>query len=215
MLLLDLLLGLVALLVALLDYLPGDALAAEAERYGHGKRHSTQQDQERGRYEFRGDAELGQGREGRKHDYAVLRDAAGDVAARRPAHDTCHEVSEEGGEHQDQDRRYDLGDVGYELGQNVRDRRDPQSVHGHRYCDEEDKPENKLAQNGEGGLVGLGPVEELLYATALHPALEAHALEDPGDDALKDLGDDEADDQDDDGADERRKRPQDGAEPIR
>src|SRR5215212_9196050 len=110
MLLLDLLLGLVALLVALvallvalLDYLPGDALAAEAERYGHGKRHSTQQDQERGRYEFRGDAELGQGREGRQPDYAVLRDAAGDVAARPPPHDSRPEVSEEGGEHQDQD----------------------------------------------------------------------------------------------------------------
>src|SRR3712207_7208878 len=47
-------------------------------------------------------------------------------------------------------------------------------------------------------------IEELLYAPALHPALEAHALEDPGDDALENFGDDEADDEDEDGADESR-----------
>jgi hypothetical protein len=52
LLLLDLLLGLVGLLVAVLDYLPGDALAAEAERYGRrqGRQgHATQEDQERRR----------------------------------------------------------------------------------------------------------------------------------------------------------------------
>ena len=53
LLLLDLLFGLVALLIAILDYLLGDVLAAKAERYGRGKRNSTQQDQERRRYELR------------------------------------------------------------------------------------------------------------------------------------------------------------------
>src|SRR3712207_7174675 len=47
--------------------------------------------------------------------------------------------------------------------------------------DEEHEPENELTQDGERGLVGLGPIEELLYAPALHPALKAHALEHPGD----------------------------------
>src|SRR5829696_3212143 len=108
-----------------------------------------------------------------------------------------------------------IWNVGYELGQNVRDRRDPQSVHGHRDGDEEDQPEDQLTQDGERGLLSLGPIEELLYAPALHPALEAHALEDPSDNALEDLGYDEADDEDDDGADERRKCPQDGAKPVR
>ena len=42
--LLDLLLGLLGPLVAVLDYLPGDALAAEAERYGRRQRHATQED---------------------------------------------------------------------------------------------------------------------------------------------------------------------------
>src|SRR3712207_1746845 len=81
--------------------------------------------------------------------------------------------------------------------------------------DEEHEPENELTQDGERGLVGLGPIEELLYAPALHPALEAHALEDPGDDALENFGDDEADDEDEDGADESRQGPHDGAEPVR
>src|SRR5918997_2051172 len=215
LLLLDLLLDLIALFVAILDYLLGDALAAEAERYGRGQRNTTQQDQERRCYELRGYPELGQGREGRKHDDAVLRDAADDVAPCGSPDYSRNEVGQQRGEHQDQDRRYDLRDVGYELRQNVRDRRDPQGVHGHRDGDEEDEPKDQLAKDREWGLLGLGPIEELLYASALHPALEAHALEDPCDNALKDLGDDEADNQDDDGADERRKRPQDGAEPIR
>ena len=45
-----------------------------------------------------------------------------------------------------------------------------------------------------------GICRRTLYAAALHPALEAHALEDPGDDALENLGDDEPDDEDDEGA---------------
>src|SRR5215210_2839952 len=207
LLLLDLLLRFIALFVAVLDYLLGDALAAEAERYGRGQGHPAKQDEERRCYKLRGYSELGQGSEGRKHDDAVLRDAADDVAPCGPPDYSCNEVGQQSGEHEDQDRRYDLRDVGYELRQNVRDRRDPQGVHGHRDGDEEDQPEYELAQDRQGRLVGLGPVEELLYAPALHPALKAHALEHPGDDALQDLGDDEADDEDDDGADERRKRP--------
>src|SRR5215213_10519066 len=84
LLLLDLLLRLIALFVAVLDYLLGDALAAEAERYGRGQRNTTQQDQERRRYKLGGYPELGQGREGRKHDDAVLRGTADDVAPVAP-----------------------------------------------------------------------------------------------------------------------------------
>ena len=60
LLLLDLLLRLIALFVAILDYLLGDALATEAERYGRGQRNTTQQDQERGRYKLGGYPELGE-----------------------------------------------------------------------------------------------------------------------------------------------------------
>src|SRR5215211_1466267 len=47
LLLLDLLLDLIALFVAVLDYLPGDALAAKAERNGRGQGHACEEDQER------------------------------------------------------------------------------------------------------------------------------------------------------------------------
>ena len=80
LLLLDLLLGLAALVIAVLYHLLGDTLAAEAERYGRGQGHASEKDQERRCYELRGYPELGQGSEGRKHDDAVLRDAADDVA---------------------------------------------------------------------------------------------------------------------------------------
>src|SRR5215208_6229919 len=125
LLLLDLLLDLIALFVAVLDYLPGDALAAEAERYGRGQGHACEEDQERRCYELRGYPKLGQGRKRRKHDDAVLCNTANEVAPCGPADDACNEVGQQRGEHQDQDRRYDLWDVGYELSQNVRDRRDP------------------------------------------------------------------------------------------
>src|SRR5918998_2740366 len=66
LLLLDLLPCLIALFVAVLDYLPGDALAAKTERYGRGQGHSCEEDQERRCYELLGDPELGQGRKRRK-----------------------------------------------------------------------------------------------------------------------------------------------------
>jgi len=50
------------------------------------------------------------------------------------------------------------------------------------------------------GLVGLGPVEELLYSAPLHPSVEAYALQHSPDDGLQDLGHYVADDEDDDRA---------------
>jgi hypothetical protein len=46
-----------------------------------------------------------------------------------------------------------------------------------------------------GGLVGFCPIEELLYAALLHPAIEAYGLQHPPDDGLQYLGHEVADDQ--------------------
>src|ERR687885_225705 len=49
-------------------------------------------------------------------------------------------------------------------------------------------PLTKLAQDAVGGLLGLGPVEELLYATALHPPIEAYTFQEPSYEGLKGSG---------------------------
>src|SRR5215203_4217471 len=97
LLLLDLLPDLIALFVAVLGYLPGDALAAKAECNGRGQGHACEEDQERRCYELRGYPKLGQGRKRRKHDDAVLHDTADDVAPCGPPDYSCNEVCQEGG----------------------------------------------------------------------------------------------------------------------
>ena len=102
--------------------------------------------------------------------------ASQDVAACGTPHNTSEEVGKKDREYEDEDSRYYAGDVGYELGEDLGDLLDAQGVGGHRDGYDEDEPENKLAQDGSRGLAGLGPLEELFDATALHPAVEAYGL---------------------------------------
>src|SRR5918995_5247931 len=93
-----------------------------------------------------------------------------------PPHDPAYEVRQQGRKNQDQDGGDDARDIGDKLRQNYRDLRDPQGICGHGDGDDEDEPEHERAQDANRGLVGLGPVEELLYAAALHPPVEAYPL---------------------------------------
>ena len=81
-----------------------------------------------------------------------------------------------------------------------RDLRDAKSVRCHRECDNKDEPEYQAADYGCWGVVCLCPIEELLYAALLHPAVEAYALQYPADYGLQNLGHDVADDEYDDRA---------------
>ena len=74
------------------------------------------------------------------------------------------------------------------LGEDLRYLLDAQGIGGHCDGDDEHKPENKLTKYCCRGLAGLCSVEELLYATSFHPAVETHGLEDPCDDGLEYLG---------------------------
>jgi hypothetical protein len=64
------------------------------------------------------------------------------------------------------------------------------------------------------GLPCFRSFEELLYATALHPMLEAYGPEEPGDHGLKQLGHYVADDQYEDGADQLRDVAKEGVQAL-
>ena len=107
-------------------------------------------------------------------------------------------------EDQDQDGGDDVGDVGDQLREDRRDLSYPEDIGSHRDRDDEHEPEHQLTEDGRRSLTRLGAVEELLYATPLHPAVETHRFENSGDNGLEYLGHDVADDEDDDRTDELR-----------
>src|SRR3712207_6457746 len=147
---------------------------AECDRRCQGDR--SQDDEERRRRKLHRYPRLRQGCEDRVDDDRIPADASQGVAARGASHDTGEEVGKEGRE--DEDRRYDAWDVGYEPGEDLRDVPYAQSVGGRGDGYDEDEPENELAQDGSRGLAGSGPLEGSFDAPALLPTVETYRLED-------------------------------------
>src|SRR3712207_4449421 len=153
---------------------------AECDRRCQGDR--SKDDEERRRRKLHRYPRLRQGCEDRVDDDRIPADASQGVAARGAPHDTGEEVGKEGREDEDEDRRYDAcydaWDVGYEPGEDLRDLPYAKSVGGRGDGDDEDEPENELAQDGSRGLAGSGPLEGSFDAPALHPIVETYRLED-------------------------------------
>src|SRR5215204_2955518 len=186
------LLRLISALVGLLDDVAGDTLGAETERYRRSQRYRAEDDQKRRGGELHRYAELRDGGERRVDDDRVAGYVRQQVASCGTPHYGGEEVGQKRCEDQDQDRRDYARDVGDELPQDLRDLPDAESVGGHRDGDDEHEPEHKRPEDGGRGLACLRPVEELLYTAALHPAIEAYGLQDPGDHGLEGPGHDVA-----------------------
>jgi hypothetical protein len=91
---------------------------------------------------------------------------------------------------------------------------DAQGVSCHHDGYDEDEPEDQLAENAGRRLAGVRPIEESLYAGALHPTVETYPLQDAADHGLEYLGHDVADDQYDDRADKLRQVRQERAQRV-
>src|SRR5215212_1631466 len=105
------------------------------------------------------------GRSSSARHWSTIRNRLGALVAR------CRQ---ERRQDQDQDSGYDARDVGNEITENHRDLPYPKSVCCHHDGDDENEPENQLAQYGRGRLPRFRSLEELPYATSLHPALKAY-----------------------------------------
>ena len=83
--------------------------------------------------------------EDRVNHYGDLGYGAEHVDARGAAHKAGHELRQEPRENEDQDGRYDVGDVCDELAKDLRDLPYAQRVGRHRDGDDKDEPEHELA----------------------------------------------------------------------